>query len=169
MNRVRLQLGADVAHAKGLYGNGIGVAVLDSGILPHPDFVEKRNRLVAFVDFTEETGCPFCAQEQYRGTMFRDPAGHGTHVAGILGSDGSISNGKYCGLAPECHIICCRVLDEKGEGSAVCVRDAIRWVVAHKDEYGIRVLNISFGSGGRTERDCRKRMGCGAGSGGFCG
>ena len=54
MDRVRLQLGADVAHAKGLYGNGIGVAVLDSGILPHPDFIEKKNRITAFVDFTEK-------------------------------------------------------------------------------------------------------------------
>ncbi len=146
MNRVRLQLGADVAHAKGLYGNGIGVAVLDSGILPHPDFVEKKNRIAAFVDFTEDTDCPACAQEHYRGVTFRDPAGHGTHVAGILGGDGRRSYGKYCGLAPECHMVCCRVLDENGEGSASCVRNAIHWVISHKDEYGIRILNISFGS-----------------------
>ncbi len=146
MNRVRLQLGADIAHAKGFYGSGIGVAVLDSGILPHPDFVEKRNRIAAFVDFTEESVCPLCAQGQHRGAEFRDPAGHGTHVAGILGGDGNRSYGKYCGLAPECHIICCRVLDENGEGSAGSVRDAIHWVIAHKDEYEIRILNISFGS-----------------------
>lgn len=146
MDRVRLQLGADVAHAKGLYGNGIGVAVLDSGILPHPDFIEKKNRITAFLDFTEETVCPICVQEKHREVAFRDPAGHGTHVAGILGGDGSRSYGKYCGLAPECHIICCRVLDENGEGSADSVREAIRWVIAHKDEYGIRIMNISFGS-----------------------
>lgn len=146
MNRVRLQLGADFAHAKGLYGNGIGVAVLDSGILPHPDFVEKKHRIAAFVDFTENSTCAACTQEYYRGIMFRDPAGHGTHVAGILGGDGSRSFGKYCGLAPGCHMVCCRVLDENGEGSASCVRNAVHWVISKKEEYGIRILNISFGS-----------------------
>ena len=143
MNRVRLQLGADVAHAKGFYGEGIGVAILDSGILPHPDFVRKGNRILQFVDFTEETeahryGTPI--------SQYRDPAGHGTHVAGILCGDGVMSAGKYCGLAPKSHMVCCRVLDEKGEGSATVVGKAIRWVIAKKEEYGIRILNLSFGS-----------------------
>lgn len=143
MNRVRLQLGADVVHAKGFYGNGIGVAILDSGILPHPDFVRNGNRILRFVDFTEE------AKEHRHGIpipQYHDPAGHGTHVAGILCGDGVMSAGKYCGLAPKSHMVCCRVLDEKGEGSATVVGEAIRWVIANKEKYGIRILNLSFGS-----------------------
>ena len=151
MNRVRLQLGADIAHAKGFYGEGVGVAILDSGILPHPDFVRNGNRILRFVDFTENA--EFADKrliEVYRHgktlLQYRDPAGHGTHVAGILCGDGALSAGKYCGLAPKSHIVCCRVLDEKGEGSATVVGEAIRWVIANKEKYGIRILNLSFGS-----------------------
>jgi len=155
MNRVRLQLGADIAHAKGFYGEGIGIAVLDSGILPHPDFVRNGNRIYQFVDFTEQKEYfTKKTEDAYRNetahervlTQYRDPAGHGTHVAGILCGDGTLSAGKYCGLAPKSHLVCCRVLDAKGEGSAAVVGEAIRWVIAKKAEFGIRILNLSFGS-----------------------
>ena len=139
MNRVRASLGADVAHARGLFGAGIGTAILDSGIVPHPDFVRNGNRIKHFVDFTEGGSNGMC-----------DPAGHGTHVAGILCGDGTMSFGKYCGIAPKSHVICCRVLDGKGEGSAQTVSAAVRWVIAQKERYGIRILNLSFGS---TESD----------------
>ena len=155
MNRVRMQLGADIAHAKGFYGKGIGVAVLDSGILPHPDFVQNGNRIRRFIDFTLDADNITEQREtllRSQNSLFQcyDPAGHGTHVAGILCGDGTMSAGKYCGIAPKSHIVCCRVLDEKGEGSAAVVATAIRWVIANRAEYGIRILNLSFGS---TERD----------------
>lgn len=155
MNRVRMQLGADIAHAKGFYGEGIGVAILDSGILPHPDFVQNGNRILRFVDFTEsneplaEKVTDVYRLRRYSESPIRqlcDPAGHGTHVAGILCGDGAMSAGKYCGLAPKCHMVCCRVLDARGEGSATVVGEAIRWVIAQKEKYGIRILNLSFGS-----------------------
>lgn len=139
MNRVRIKLGADYAHAKGLYGNGIGVAILDSGILPHPDFVQNGNRILCFVDFTGE-------QKIECNTGYFDPAGHGTHVAGILCGDGAASGGKYCGIAPKSHMVCCRILNQRGEGSAETVGAAIHWVISKKNEYGIRILNLSFGS-----------------------
>ena len=155
MNRVRKQLGADIAHAKGFFGEGVGVAILDSGILPHPDFVRNGNRIRQFVDFTEvETRAGHKIPETLPGLnryehpiqLCRDPAGHGTHVAGILCGDGVMSAGKYCGIAPKSHLVCCRVLDERGEGSATVVGEAIRWVIAQKEKYGIRIINLSFGS-----------------------
>lgn len=151
MNRVRIELGADVVHAKGYRGKGIGIAVLDSGILPHPDFVRNGNRILQFVDFVSQDGrIAEENQANYRSTgsatLYRDPAGHGTHVAGILCGDGTLSAGKYCGMAPGSHLVCCRVLDEKGEGSASVVGEAIHWIIRHRAEYGIRILNLSFGS-----------------------
>lgn len=144
MNRVRISLGADVAHAKGCFGRGIGVAVLDSGIMPHPDFIRNGNRILRFVDFTNETENSEMTDDT--DPAYCDPAGHGTHVAGILCGDGILSGGKYCGIAPQSHMVCCRVLDEKGEGSAAAVGAAIRWVIAKRDQYNIRVINLSFGS-----------------------
>ena len=68
-------------------GKGIGVAVLDTGIFPHIDF---GRRIFAFCDFTEGKSGPY------------DDNGHGTHVSGILGGDGTASQGRYKGAAPEC-------------------------------------------------------------------
>ncbi len=49
-------------------GKGIGVAILDTGISPHPDF---GNRICAFSDFISHKQTPY------------DDNGHGTHVTGI--------------------------------------------------------------------------------------
>lgn len=67
-------------------GKGIGVAVLDTGIFPHIDF---GRRILAFCDFTEGKSGPY------------DDNGHGTHVSGILGGDGTASQGRYKGLLPD--------------------------------------------------------------------
>ena len=43
-----------------------------------------------------------------------DDNGHGTHISGIIGGSGTSSDGRYQGVAPECHIIMVKVLDQKG-------------------------------------------------------
>jgi len=65
MNRVRQLINADYAVKLGVYGEGVGVAVLDTGIYPHPDF---DNRIVAFHDFLHNQRNAY------------DDCGHGTHV-----------------------------------------------------------------------------------------
>ena len=60
-------------------GKGIGVAILDTGISPHPDF---GNRICAFSDFISHKQTPY------------DDNGHGTHVTGILCGDGTASGGN---------------------------------------------------------------------------
>lgn len=112
-------------------GKRVGVAILDTGIYPHPDF---DSRIVAFKDFVNHRQAPY------------DDNSHGTHVAGVIGGSGSLSDGKYRGMAPGCHLISCKVLDKKGNGSVVDVLTGLRWIQKHKDEYGIRIVNISVGS-----------------------
>src|SRR5438477_424703 len=74
----------------GVTGKGIGVAILDSGIAPHPDLA---GRIVAAVDFTGGgIGATLVAPA--------DPGGHGTHVAGLVAGDGTASGGAYAGVAP---------------------------------------------------------------------
>lgn len=51
MNIVRQRTGTDSAYKQNLYGSGIGIAVLDSGIYPHPDFMNHGSRITAFRDF----------------------------------------------------------------------------------------------------------------------
>ncbi|MBE5948238.1 MAG: hypothetical protein E7261_04320 [Lachnospiraceae bacterium] len=65
MNRVRQLINADYAETVGIFGEGVGVAVLDTGIYPHPDF---DTRIVAFHDFLHNQRSAY------------DDCGHGTHV-----------------------------------------------------------------------------------------
>ncbi len=113
--------------AGSITGAGIGVAVLDSGISHHPDLT---GRVVASVDFVDENGD---GEDRY---------GHGTHVAGIVASQSG--NG---GVAPGAHLINLRVLNEEGWGHASTVIAGIDWAIEHKDQYQIRILNLSLGAG----------------------
>lgn len=72
MNIVRQRTGVDSAYKQNLYGSGIGIAVLDSGIYPHPDFMNHGSRITAFRDFVNHRQTPY------------DDNGHGTHIAGII-------------------------------------------------------------------------------------
>ena len=112
-------------------GKGIGVAILDTGISPHPDF---GNRICAFSDFISHKQTPY------------DDNGHGTHVTGILCGDGTASGGKYRGVAPGCGIIGLKVLDRFGNGNKEDVLCAFDWIIRHMQKYHIRVVNISVGT-----------------------
>ena len=115
-------------------GKSIGVAVLDTGIYPHEDFILPSNRITAFKDFIHHR--PECY----------DDNGHGTHVCGIIAGSGRHSQGRYRGIAPEAHLIVGKVLDSSGNGSIPHILDAIRWVIDNRQLYNIRILNISVGS-----------------------
>lgn len=134
MDRVSDIIHLKWAHSQNILGQGIGVAVLDTGIVPHPDFVNAQNRIVAFQDFVNGNNKMY------------DDNGHGTHVAGILGGDGCVSRGLYCGVAPRCNMIALKVLDHKGNGDIVNVVAGLRWVIENKERYNIRVVNISVGT-----------------------
>lgn len=135
MNRVKKVIHADYAYRSGLTGKNVTVAVMDTGIAPHPDF---GKRIRAFADF------------YYGKTGIYDDNGHGTHVSGIIAGDGAVSrqtNGSviYSGVAPEAEIVMLKVLDEKGNGSTERVLRGLEWLIKHKDLYCIRLLNISVG------------------------
>lgn len=131
MNHVRDAIHCDMAYRMGLTGRGVGVAVLDTGIYLHEDF---EHRVADFVDIVHRR------RDAY------DDNGHGTHIAGIIGGSGSASDGKYMGIAPECHIIMLKVLDKKGNGYASDVLAGLKWVRDNREKYGIRIVNISVGS-----------------------
>jgi len=133
---------AGAAYTKyGSLGTGIGVAVLDSGVIGVDDFkslpgTPSGNRLKASVDFS--------------GKGANDQCGHGTHVAGIIAGDGAQSYGaKYSqtfyGVAPGASLINVRVLDQQGSGSVANVIAGVQWAVANRAKYNIRVINMSLG------------------------
>lgn len=115
-------------------GKSIGIAVLDTGIYPHEDFLLPSNRIVAFKDFVHHHRSAY------------DDNGHGTHVCGIIAGNGHHSDGKYCGMAPDAHLIVGKILDTSGNGSISSILKAIRWVIDQQKTHNIRILNISVGS-----------------------
>lgn len=65
-------------------------------------------------------------------------------MCGILAGNGRLSNGRYRGVAPQCQLICGKVLDEKGAGSLRNLLNGLSWVMELMDRYPIRILNISI-------------------------
>ena len=119
-------------------GKGIGVCILDTGIYEHIDFT---GRIWTFYDFLDFKRRPY------------DDNGHGTHVAGLVAGDGTASMGKYRGAAPGCGIIALKVLDCYGTGSQDDVLRALRWIREYRQQYRIRVVNISVGTTCNSKRN----------------
>jgi serine protease AprX len=131
----RLVTGAPQAWSQyGVVGSGIGVAIIDSGITASSDVVTKMD-----VDFTGNNNPS-------------DRFGHGTHVAGIVGGSGAMSNRKFIGAAPGVNLVNLRVLNENGVGYTSSVIQAIEWAIQNRNAIGrdgkplnIRVINLSLG------------------------
>jgi serine protease AprX len=111
--------------------HGFSVAIVDSGIAPHPDL--PLDRIRAYKDFVSGGRVPV------------DRCGHGTHVAGIVAGSGSRSGGDYAGIAPGTDIVALRVLGDDCSGNTSDVIDALEWIGRHHDTYQIKVVNLSLG------------------------
>jgi serine protease AprX len=111
-------------------GAGVGVAVLDTGAVAVPDLA---NQVTYRVDYTPE----------HDGL---DRYGHGTHMAGIIAGTGASSNGQYTGVAPGAHVVSVKVAGYNGATDVSLVIAGLQWVIQHKAQFNIRVLNLSFGT-----------------------
>ncbi len=110
------------------------VVVIDTGIYPHMDFLTPHNKIIYFKDFINEN------------SKIYDDNGHGTFVAGILCGNGLISGGKYAGIDKNTNLIILKALDKNGETSASTILNAMQWVFNNKENYNIKIVNMSFGS-----------------------
>ena len=132
---------ADVAAQQyGLDGTGVGIAVIDSGIADHIDFHTAGGSRVLH----SESFIPGV-------TSAVDAYGHGTHVSGILGGNGTASGTgtgyaqQIVGVASNVNIINLRVLDQNGAGTDSQVIAAIQRAIQLQAQYNIRVINLSLG------------------------
>lgn len=118
----------------GVNGQGIGVAIVDSGISPHAALTGKVVANVSLI-----TGDP----------SVLDAFGHGTHVAGIIAGNGSAAasvTGLFTGgVAPGVQLVNVRVLGADGVGRTSDVIAGIQWAIANRARYNIRVINLSLG------------------------
>jgi serine protease AprX len=129
---LRSTLGLPPVAGSGPTGRGIGVAVIDSGISPSLDL---GFRITGFYDFTKG-GVPAYPYDDY---------GHGTHIAGLIGSNGLLSGFALQGVAPEVNFVGLKVLDKNGQGSTSDVIKAVEYVVANRQRLGVQIINLSLG------------------------
>jgi len=112
-----------------LTGQGIGIAVIDSGVASHPDL---GNRVIVSQNFNPNV-------------IGNDDAyGHGTAVAGIIAGNGTAGLGQYIGVAPQANLISLRVNDGTGGAPTSAIMNAILWAVVNRNTYNIRVINLSL-------------------------
>jgi serine protease AprX len=133
----------------GFFGQGVGVALIDSGVAPVEGLTAPGKVL---------HGPDLSFESQHDAFRNIDTYGHGTHMAGIIaGRDTStpvpVQKGvetHFVGMAPEARLLSIKVADSHGNTDVSQVIAAIDWVVQHRNDPGlnIKVLNLSFGTDG---------------------
>ncbi|HVF31007.1 MAG TPA: S8 family serine peptidase, partial [Pyrinomonadaceae bacterium] len=120
-----------------LDGSGVGIAVLDSGVV---------STLRSFTEGTSSSRVVYSKSFLPNDVSTSDPFGHGTHVASIAAGSSSRNYGAYRGIAPKANIVNLRVLDQNGVGTTSSLLQAIEWVRVNYRTYNLRVVNISLGT-----------------------
>jgi serine protease AprX len=138
MADVRRIIRADAAQAAGYTGKGVGIALIDTGVVPVDGLIAGN---VA-------NGPDLSLESQVPSLLHRDTYGHGTHMAGIIaGRDPA--GGSFTGIAPDAKLTSIKVGAANGAVDVTQVMAAIDWVVAHRNDdpaNPIKVLNLSYGT-----------------------
>jgi len=139
----------------GYTGEGISIAIIDTGIDPlhvglndfDDDPTTNDPKVVAFYDALDGSGDDGSGEtEPY------DDQGHGSHCAGISAGTGAIGEGPtsdgstpYRGVAPDAWLVGVKVLDGGGSGSFAEVMKGMEWTIDNKIKYNIRAASMSLG------------------------
>ena len=139
--------GADLAQTVlGLSGKGIKVGVIDTGIdYRHPDLggcFGPGCRVVGGVDFVGDNFNADLNTPPVPGNDPMDCAGHGTHVAGIIGANGDPSSNGVRGVAPAVTFYAYRVFGCAGSTTSDVMMDAMEQALQDK----VDVVNMSIGA-----------------------
>jgi subtilisin family serine protease len=121
------QIGAPEVWAGGNTGQGVDVAVLDTGIdAEHPDLVGQVDASASFVPDEDVT----------------DRHGHGTHVASTIAGTGAASGGVERGVAPGAKLEIGKVLDNGGSGQDSWIIAGMEWAARDRKA---KVISMSLG------------------------
>jgi serine protease AprX len=123
-------------------GRGVTVAVLDTGIdATHSDLAGRVAQNVKLADLESVPAAGFAYPANVENLPDTDQAhGHGTFVAGVIGGDGTRSNGKFSGVAPGAKLVGLSA----GDSDLVFVLDGFDYLLDRGAALGVRVVNCSF-------------------------
>jgi serine protease AprX len=150
----RDEIGATALAQDGTTGGHVRVALVDTGVSDVPDLA---GRVVAVAD---PAGGPTPATASLRPPVrcvdfsgegdCVDRYGHGTFLAGLIAGNGASSGGLFAGVAPGADLVSLKIAGRNGASDVSKVLAAIQWVVSFRDDYDIRVLNLSLGTNSRV-------------------
>jgi serine protease AprX len=119
-------------------GRGVVLALVDSGFYPHPDLLQPRSRICAYVDVTRD-------EPAERDLLARRAwSWHGTMTACCAAGSGYLSGGRYRSLAYESEVVLIKASDDEGKIRGKALAAALRFPLRHPD-LGIRILSVSVG------------------------
>ena len=139
----------------GYTGEGISVAIIDTGLDPNHvginDFDDDPStydpKIVAFYDALDESSDDGSGE-----TTPYDDHGHGSHCAGITAGTGAVDEGPlsdgstpWRGVAPDATLVGVKVLDGGGSGSFAEVMKGMEWTIDNQIKYNIRSASMSLG------------------------
>ena len=138
-------VGADDLHAEGVTGRSVTVAVMDSGM-------KATVALQKDSDGVTRTQMRYNAIKDTAGSINLDKYGHGSHVSSIIfNSHKSLeANARFNSVAPDVRVVEVKAFNATGTGNYADVIRGLDWILANKDTYNIRVLNMSFSAEARS-------------------
>jgi serine protease AprX len=139
------------AAGRAVTGQGVTVAVLDSGVQAVPG-LDEPGQVVRGPDLSLEVN-----SDQ---AMLADTFGHGTHMAGIIaasdpvavdpktGAPKTTDPSVQLGIAPDAQLLALKLATTDGSTDVSQVIAALDWVAQHRTDNGmnVRVVNLSFGT-----------------------
>ena len=119
-------------------GRGVTIAFLDSGFYAHKDLTEPVNRIVAYHNI-------FSPADDVSSLEMHDVASwHGMMTSVVAAGNGHLSDGLYRSIAPAAKVVLVKI-GKTGRIPESNIETGLRWVLANKDKYSIRIVNISAG------------------------
>ncbi|HUQ30888.1 MAG TPA: S8 family serine peptidase [Pyrinomonadaceae bacterium] len=119
-------------------GRNVTIAFLDSGFYPHPDLTKPESRILAYHSIVAAEGDATTLETP-------DPSSwHGMMTSVVAAGNGGLSNGFYKGIAPAASVVLVK-LAKSGRILEDNIERGLKWVMAHREKYKIRVVNISAG------------------------
>lgn len=119
-------------------GRNVTIAFLDSGFYAHSDLTTPRNRILAYHSIVAADGDETSLEKPDTASW------HGMMTSVVAAGNGGLSSGFYRGIAPDAGVVLVK-LAKSGRIPEESIKRGLEWVLAHRDRYGIRVVNISAG------------------------
>lgn len=115
-----------------LTGKDVGIGIIDSGVYPHPDLLNPRNKIKKFIDLINSHTYPY------------DDNGHGTFIVGEICGSGYSSKDKNRGVAINSHIVMVKAFDKLGRGYISTTLLGLEALYNNIQEFNIKVLCLPF-------------------------